>query len=476
MNTEHRNLDAARDDDRPQVVIVGGGFGGLHAARGLARAPVRVTLVDRRNYHLFRPMLYQVATGLLSADEIAAPIRSILRKQKNCWVLMAEVTGVDTANRRVLLEDDSLPYDFLILATGIQYNYFGHDDWKLFAPGLASVEDADRIRGKILQAFEAAEWLASEPDADPEAVRALLTFVLVGAGPTGVEMAGAIVELARTSLAGDFKCIDPRSARILMFEAGPRILPAFPEDLAEKSHRRLERMGVEVRTGAAVQQVDAEGVLVAGERIRSATVLWAAGVVASPAGRWLGAEVDRAGRVKVNPDLSVPGLPDVFVIGDTAAVTAPTRNLLGQKSPAPKPVPGLASPASQEGTYVTSVIRRRLRSQPPPEPFCYKDKGDLAIVGRSFAVADMKVFRFWGFPAWLLWLGAHIFFLIGFANRLMVMLQWTISFVTNRRGVRVFPTGCEEALAAVSKEGRTLGPQDEPAVPPASSESPTVRD
>jgi NADH:quinone reductase (non-electrogenic) len=441
----------------PHVVIVGGGFGGLYAARALGRAPVRITLIDRHNYHLFRPMLYQVATGLLSADEVAAPIRSILRKQKNTEVRLAEVTGVDKENRRVLMGDDSLSYDYLILATGIHYNYFGHEEWKPFAPSLTSIADADRIRGKILQVFETAERLAAEGRADAALIQAWLTFVLVGAGPTGVEMAGAIAELSRAALAGDFRYIDPRSTRIILFEAAPRILGAFPEALAEKSRRRLEKMGVEVRTGTAVLQVDAEGVLVGGERIRSKTVLWTAGVIASPAGKWLGAEVDKAGRVKVNPDLSVPGHPELFVIGDTASVVAPVHHLFGVKSRQPQRVPGLAPPAIQGGQYVARLIIRRLRGQPPPGPFEYLDKGSLAIVGRDFAIADFKTIRLWGWPAWWLWLGAHIFFLIGFANRVLVLTQWAISFLSNRRGVRVFPPEQEETAARATETSLPAG-------------------
>jgi NADH dehydrogenase len=416
-------------------------------------------------------MLYQVATGLLSADEIAAPIRSLLHRQRNTEVLMAEVSGVDVPNRHVLMGEKRLSYDYLILATGIRYNYFAHPEWEEFAPGLTSVGDADRIRAKILEAFEEAEKLAADPHTDRCAVQSLLTFVLVGGGPTGVEMAGSIAELARTSLAGDFRHIDPRAARILLFEAGPRILPAFPAELAEKSRRRLEQMGVEVRTGAAVQAVDAEGVVVGGERIDSRTVLWAAGVVATPAGRWLGAELDRAGRVKVTSDLSVTGHPKLFVIGDTAAVVAPTRNLFGVKEKEPQPLPGLAAPALQEGLYVAQVIQRREQGRPPPAPFCYKDKGNLAIVGRSFAIADLKVLRFSGLFAWLLWLGVHIFFLIGFGNRLLVMLQWAISYVTNRRGVRIVPTADEEAHPAPSGRAPAGAVRQEPSAPPADGSS-----
>src|SRR6266481_1998793 len=423
----------------PNVVIVGGGFGGLYAARGLADAPVRVTIIDKHNYHLFRPMLYQVATGLLSADEIAAPIRSILRKQKNVEVLMAEVVGVDPENQVVeTVDGSSLHYDYVVLATGIHYNYFGHDDWKELAPGLDSVDDADRIRGKILSAFETAERKAAEPGADPQLLEDLLTFVLVGAGTAGVEMAGTIAEMARLALKGDFRHIDPRSSHILLFEAAPRILPAYPEKLSERAREHLQRIGVDVRTNAKVESVDAEGVVVNGERIASPTVLWSAGVVASPAGRWLGAETDRSGRVKVTADFSVPGHPEIFAIGDTAAVVAPSRNLFGGRRD-PGLLPGVAQPAIQEGKYVASIISRRVRGQSPPAPFWYWDKGNLAIVGRTFAVADLNPFRFVGVLAWLLWIGIHIYFLIGFANRLLVLLQWSVSFWTKRRGVRIFP-------------------------------------
>jgi NADH dehydrogenase len=426
------------DSKPPQVVIVGGGFGGLYAARGFAHAPVKVTIVDKHNYHLFRPMLYQVATGLLSADEIAAPIRAIFRKQKNVEVFMAEVTGVNADARIVETTDGDLPYDYLILATGIHYNYFGHDQWKDFAPGLDSVDDADRIRGKILTAFEAAEHTAAKSGADAKQVRDLLTFILVGGGTAGVEMAGTIAEMARLALSGDFRHIDPGAAHILLFEAAPRILPTYPESLSQRAHEHLQQIGVDVRTNARVENVDTEGVIVNGQHIGSRTVLWSAGVVASPAGKWLCAETDRSGRVKVNADLSVPGRPNVFVIGDTALVIAPSRTLFGfRKEPAP--LPGVAQPAIQEGKYVAGVIRRRISGQRPPAPFWYWDKGNLAIVGRTFAVAEMQSLQFSGVLAWLLWLGVHIYFLIGFANRLLVMLQWGISFWTKRRGVRIFP-------------------------------------
>lgn len=449
MDTPHENRERESRARLPHVVIVGGGFGGLYAARGLARAPVTVTVVDKHNYHLFRPMLYQVATGLLSSDKVAAPIRSILRRQKNVTVLMAEVVGVDPHARVVLTGEGVVAYDYLVLATGIEYNYFGHEEWKALAPGLTSVDDADRIRGKILTAFESAEQLAASGKADASTLHELLTFVQVGAGTAGVEMAGTMAEMARMTLARDFRHIDPSSAHILLFEAAPRILPTYSEGLSEKARRHLEGLGVEVRTNAKVERVDEHGVIVNGERVASRTVLWTAGVVASPAGRWLGVEVDRAGRIKVNPDLSVPGHPNVFAVGDTAAITAHTRSLFGIRSETPELLPGVAQVAIQGGRYVAGLIRRRVKGQGAAKPFRYWDKGNMAIVGRTFAVADLKHVRFSGFAAWILWAGIHIYFLIGFANRLLVMLLWAISFVTKRRGVRILPAARAAMTRAV---------------------------
>src|SRR5215470_5986082 len=344
----------------PHVVIVGGGFGGLAAVRALRKAPVRVTLIDKRNYHLFRPMLYQVATGLLSADEIAGPLRSIFSHQENVDVLLDEVTGINSSRRVIHLTRGELPYDFLILATGIQYNYFGHDEWRQFAPGLESLDDADLIRGKILRAFERAEEMASIEHAGAEEIRRQLTFALVGAGTVGVEMASTLAEMSRMALAHDFRHIDPTSARILLYEAGIRVLPTYPEDLSIKAQKHLESLAVEVYTNARVTHIDSEGIVVGGQRIQAATVLWGAGVVASPAGRWLGVETDRAGRIIVGPDLSLPEHAEVFAIGDIAHVVAPVRNLLGIKSEAPMVMPGVAQPAIQEGKYVANVIRRRV--------------------------------------------------------------------------------------------------------------------
>ncbi|HET9178594.1 MAG TPA: NAD(P)/FAD-dependent oxidoreductase [Terriglobia bacterium] len=433
---------------RHRVVIGGGGFGGLYAARALAGAPVTVTVIDKRNYHLFRPMLYQVATGLLSADEISAPLRSILSRQPNVEVLMDEVIGVDADQRVVRLKRRAVPYDYLILATGIQYNYFGHDEWREVAPGLESLDDADHIRGKVLLAFERAEAMAAIDHADAEAVRQQLTFVLVGAGTVGVEMAGTLAEMSRMALSHDFRHIDPRSAEILLFEAAPRVLPTFPESLSARAQQHLESLGVKVYTNTRVTSVDADGIVAGGQRIPSSTVLWGAGVLASPAGRWLGAAMDKSGKIIVNSDLSVPGHPDIFAIGDTAHVVAPARNLVGMKSTDAMVMPGVAQPAIQEGRYVAGLIRRRVAGQAAPKPFWYWDKGDLAIVGRTYAVADLRELRFAGFLAWLVWAVVHIYFLVGFTNRFFVVSQWAIAFLTKRRRVRVFPA--QERAAKVA--------------------------
>jgi NADH:ubiquinone reductase (H+-translocating) len=408
------------------VIIVGGGFGGLSAARALKDAPVRVTLLDRMNHHLFQPLLYQVATAMLSPGDIASPIREVLRKQPNATVALLEVTRVDADKRQVFFtyldgQERSLPYDYLILAMGAQQSYFGHDEFAPFAPGLKSLNDAQAIRAKLLKAFETAEL-----EVDPSQHRDLLTFVLVGAGPTGVEMAGAIAELVRGTLESDFRRVDPGSARIILVEGAPRILPTFAESLAQKAHARLTRMGVEIRTNALVEHVDAEGIVVGGERIASRTVLWTAGVTPSPAGQWLKAETDRAGRVRVLPDLTVPGRPEVFVVGDTA--------FLEQRG---KPLPGVAQVAMQQGRYVGRVIARRVAGQAMPRPFRYFDKGNMAVIGRNFAILESGRLRLSGFLAWLAWAAIHIAFLPQAGNRLLVFTQWAWNYVTKQRGARL---------------------------------------
>jgi NADH dehydrogenase len=404
------------------VVIIGGGFGGLNAARSLRRAPVKVTMIDRRNHHLFQPLLYQVATAGLSPADIAAPIRGVLGKQANTEVLMDEVIGIDRERKRVLLRDREVPFDDLVIATGSYHSYFGHDEWERWAPGLKTINDATTIRQRVLLAFEHAET-----ESDPARRSALLQFVIVGGGPTGVELAGAIAELAFKALRSDFRHINPGDAKIMLVEAGPRILAAFPEKLSGKAADYLRKRGVEIRNGGRVEHVDGEGVILSGQRIPSRTVIWAAGVTASPAGKWLGAETDRAGRVKVLPDLSAPGSPDIFVIGDTAA--------LEQDG---KPLPGLAPVAIQQGRYLARVLEARARGdQRKPEPFRYFDKGNLATVGRSFAVADLGRFLLSGFFAWIAWLAVHIYYLIGFRNRLLVLIQWAWAYLTFQRGARL---------------------------------------
>jgi NADH dehydrogenase len=421
----------------PRVVIVGGGFGGFYAARTLAKAPVQVTLVDKHNYHLFRPMLYQVATGLLAGDEVAPPLRVLFSEQKNADVLLSEVTGVDVANRKVLLPHCEVPYDYLVLATGIHVNYFGHDDWKQIAPGLDSLQEADEIRSKLLTVLEEAERLASCGNVDQTQIQEMLTFVLVGGGTVGVELAGTIAEMTRMALERDFRHLRPGAAQIFLYEGTSRILPSFAEELSSKAHRHLEQLGVKIFTGTSVEQVDAEGVVAKGTRVRSRNVIWTAGVSASPAAKWLGADADKTGRVKVNADLSVPGHAEIFAIGDTALVIADTRNIFGLKSKTAVQMPGLAQPAIQQGEYVAKLIRRRVSGQPAPEPFWYWDKGDLAVVGRGYAVADLRFWKSAGLTAWLLWAGVHIYFLVGFANRLLVMLRWLVQFLTKRRGIGV---------------------------------------
>jgi len=419
-----KSVEIARDKvaaEMPRVVIAGAGFGGLHAARALRKAPVRVTVIDRQNHHLFQPLLYWVATAGLSPADICSPIRHILRKQKNTEVLLAEVTGVDLQGKRVLVGDRSVPYDYLVLATGAHDIYFGHPEWEKFAPGLKTIEDARAIRHKILLAFEAAEM-----EIDPEKIKELLTFVVVGAGPTGVEMSGAIAELAHHALTSDFRHIDTHMTRIILIEAAPRILAVFPESLARKSQEKLTRLGVEVLTGKPVSKIDEHGVVVDGERIATRTIIWSAGVAASPAGKWLGAEMDRAGSVKVMSDLSIPGHPDVFVIGDSASFIQDG-----------KPLPGVAPVAMQAGRYVASVIAQRVAGKEPHTLFYYRDKGNLATVGRSYAIVDIGKIRLTGLIAWLTWLVVHIYYLVGFRNRLVAIFQWAWTYFTYSRGARL---------------------------------------
>ena len=405
----------------PHVLIVGGGFAGLWAARHLARAPVRITLLDRGNHHLFQPLLYQVATAGLSAPDIAAPLRHILRGQGNVTVLMGEVVAVDKEGHQVELADGTaLAYDTLLLATGATHAYFGHDDWAAHAPGLKTLDDALGIRRRILTAFERAE---AEPD--PAARDAWLTFAVVGGGPTGVELAGTLAEIARHTLRREFRNIDPQRARVLLLEAGPRVLATFPESLSTKATAQLARIGVEVHAGAPVTRIDAGSVALGDTRIQARTVLWAAGVAASPLARTLGVPLDRAGRVQVAPDLTVPGHPEVFVAGDLAALAIDG-----------KPVPGVAPAAKQMGEYVARTLRARLAGKASPA-FRYRDYGNLATIGRRAAVVDLHGLRFSGFPAWAFWLAAHIFFLIGVRNRLVVLLDWAMAYWTYRRNARI---------------------------------------
>jgi NADH dehydrogenase len=409
-------------------VIVGAGFGGLSAAAGLARVACDVTVIDRHNYHLFQPLLYQVATAGLPPSDIAWPIRSVLHRQRNAVVLLGEVVGVDVGARRVRLRDSEIPFDYLIVAAGATHAYFGHDDWRPHAPGLKSIDDATLIRRRILSAFEAAEM-----EQDPQRRARLLRFVIVGAGPTGVELAGTIAELARFTLAADFRRIDPRSAKVMLVEAGPRVLAAFAERQSRYAQRALEKLGVEVRVNAAVTACDADGVTIGAERVATATVIWAAGVAAAPVGAWLGAATDRAGRVKVSPELALPDDPAIFVIGDSALVeTAAGR------------VPGVAPAAKQQGRYVAGVIARRVAGRAAPTAFAYRNAGNFATIGRACAVIEFPFLTLRGWLAWWFWGVAHIYFLLGVPSPLMVSLRWLWEYLTYGRGARLI-TGAEDA-------------------------------
>ncbi len=406
----------------PHVLVIGGGFAGLWATRALAKANVRITLVDRGNHHLFQPLLYQVATAGLSSTDIAAPLRHILRDQDNVTVLMDEATAIDTGARVVSLRDiGDVPYDYLLLGAGVTHAYFGHDDWAAHAPGLKTLDDALRIRRRILSAFERAE-----AETDTDARRALLTFAIVGGGPTGVELAGTLAEIARHTLKREFRRIDPSDARVLLLEAGAHVLPSFPASLSEKARRQLHGLGVEVLTGRPVNAIDADGILLGGERIPARTVLWAAGVAASPLARSLGVPLDRAGRVEVELDLSLPGHAEVFVGGDLAAIAQADG----------RPVPGVAPAAKQMGNHIAATIRARIAGH-PSKAFTYRDYGNLATIGRMAAVVHVGKVRMAGVLAWWFWLVAHVFFLIGFRNRLVVLLNWALAYWSYQRASRI---------------------------------------
>ena len=415
--------DTGAGQRRPHVVIVGGGFGGMHAARALKRAPVDVTVLDRTNHHLFQPLLYQVATAMLNPSDITVPIRWLLRKQRNTTVLLSEVTAVVPDERRIILDGgiDDLTYDYLVLATGARHSYFGNDQWERAAPGLKNLEDALEIRRRFVLSFEIAE--RTEPGAEREALQ---TFVVVGAGPTGVELAGILPSIAGEAFREDFRRIDTKNARVLLLEGGPRVLPTFPEALARKAERALQDLGVEVRTGALVTRIENDAVFVGDERIPTRNVYWAAGNAASPVARSLGVELDRAGRVKVEPDLSVPGYPEVFVVGDLATVAQADGS----------PVPGVAPAAMQEGRATAENIRRKLAGE-STRPFRYRNKGDLATIGRHKAIAKLGPLQLSGTVAWFIWLFVHIMYLVGFRNRVSVLFQWAYAYFTFQRGVRL---------------------------------------
>ncbi len=406
----------------PRIVIVGGGFGGLAAAKALAHAPAEVLLIDRRNHHLFQPLLYQVATAALSPADIAWPIRRILRHQSNARVLMAEITGIDSEHKQVLMDTRAEPYDYLVLASGMTHAYFGHDDWAPHAPGLKQIIDATDIRHRILMAFERAE-----KESDPAAREKLLTFVIVGGGPTGVEMAGAISELTRKALAADFRRIDPRNARLLLIEAGQNLLPTFPEPLSGYAKQALEKLGVEVRVGVSVTHCDADGVRLGDERINAKTIIWAAGIAASPAADWLQVAKDKIGRVVVGPRLEVGDRDEVYVIGDAALAKNPQGHALA----------GIAPVAKQQGAYVGKLIAGRIQGNPDPEPFRYRNAGQLVTIGRHTAIVDMGKLRIRGRLAWWFWGLAHIYFLINNRSRLTVTIQWLWSYLTFDRGARL---------------------------------------
>jgi NADH dehydrogenase len=437
--SEH--LVAGTASESHHIVIVGAGFGGLAAARVLGNGPVRVTLVDRRNYHLFQPLLYQVATSVLSPSDIAEPIRRILSRYKNITVLMGEVTGIDTERREIQFAGRVLRYDTLVLATGATHSYFGHSEWERFAPGLKTLEDARRIRTDILLALERAEL-----ETDPEVRRRLMTFAVIGGGPTGVEMAGSIAGLTHEALEREFRNIDPRRSRILLVEAGSRILPQFPEDLSAYAARALVRLGVEISVGAPVNDINVDGIQVGETFIPCGTVVWGAGVRASPVGDWLSRETDRAGHVSVNPDLSVPGFENIYIIGDAALA----RDEKG------KPLPGLAQVAHQQGYYLGRALLRRITRGEEPPPFRFHSRGNLAVIGRNAAVVEWNDVKLRGFVAWLVWGIAHVYLLVGFQNRLIVTLRWLYAYLTYRPGTRIIPDDRGGEVMAQPKEPRGM--------------------
>lgn len=434
--------------DQSRVVLVGGGFGGLNLARALAKSPVRVTLVDRRNHHLFQPLLYQVATAALNPSDIAIPIRRILRHQRNVEVLLAEARGVDFGGKRLLLDEGELAYDKLVIATGARHSYFGHSEWIASAPGLKSIGDALEIRRRVLSAFEQAER-----EADPRRREAWLTFIVVGAGPTGVELSGALCEIARHALARDFRHINPAQARVILLEGSQRVLPPYAPELSERARQQLVRLGVDVRTGQTVTSIDAEGIAVGETRIPARTVLWAAGVTGSGFARRLSVPLDRAGRILVGDDLTIAGHPDVFAIGDIASITRDGRQ-----------VPGVAPAAVQQAWHTARNIQRALSNQ-PLLPFHYRDRGSLATIGRSAAVADFGKLKLSGTPAWLAWLFLHLLFLVGFRNRLSVLFQWLWSFLSYDRGARLI-TGPLRRDPAQARAERPIEARGEGSLPP----------
>jgi NADH dehydrogenase len=433
---------------QPRIIIVGGGFGGLAAAKALKNTPAQVILIDRANHHLFQPLLYQVATAALTPGQIGTPIRGILGTQRNAEVIMGEVTGVDKEPKRVFVtnadrRDVPIPYDYLILATGATHSYFGHNEFARFAPGMKSLADGVATRNKFLQAFELAE-----AEEDPNRRRDLLTFVMVGAGPTGVELASALALLIRDALKADFRRIDPASPRIVLIDMAPRVLTPFSERLSQAAKRRLENLGVEVKLGHSVEQIDDDGVVVGGERIASKTVIWTAGVAPSPAGKWLQAETDRAGRVRIQSDLTIPGHPEIFVIGDTASFE--------EKG---KPLPGVAQVAMQQGRHAAKVIHRRLIAGSPPGPFSYFDKGNMAVVGKNFAVLQSGKVQVSGFGAWLAWAFIHLQFLATSSLRLTVFLQWVWTYFTSQRASRLIVNhhGSQQVKAAEDVSSKSAG-------------------